>query len=265
MSISNNMPYVEHYTIDQLHSLVGDYRRTNSYSYWIMSGVCEGKTVVDCGAGSGLCSWLALRGGASRVVACDISPEVCDYLRGQFQHMPQVTVVQLDLCHDDMPSGDIYIHELVGNSLLGEGMSQIFSNMRSQGIENIYPHHARISIGSVSHDPEVPSTNCDHLLSTYSREFTRFLSDYAWNNSLTVDYPNLIATGITHIADVDLRKPIPQHLQELELDGDIIWEVGFDPQYVVSYSNINATANNWNAKTPYAEFVKWCNIESFGG
>ena len=89
--------------------------------------------------------------------------------------------------------------------------------------------------------------------------------DYEWNNSLTVDYPNLTATGITHIADVDLRKPIPQHLQELELDGDIIWEVGFDPQFVVSYSNINATANNWNAKTPYAEFVKWCNIESFGG
>ena len=76
MSISNNMPYVEHYTIDQLHSLVGDYRRTNSYSYWIMSGVCEGKTVVDCGAGSGLCSWLALRGGASRVIACDISTEI---------------------------------------------------------------------------------------------------------------------------------------------------------------------------------------------
>ena len=259
------MPYTEQYTMHQLWSLVGDYRRTNAYSYWLMSGICQGKTVVDCGAGSGLCSWLALRGGASSVIACDISPEVCDYLRGQFADLPQVTVVQLDLCHDTIPKGDIYIHELVGNSLLGEGMSQIFSNMRSQGIENIYPHHARISVGAVNHNPEVPSTNCDHLLSPYARDFTKFLLDYEWNNSLTVDYPDLRATGISHIADVDLRKPMPQNLMESEHDGNIIWEVGFDPQYVVSYSNINATSNNWNAKTPYAEFVKWCNIESFGG
>jgi hypothetical protein len=89
--------------------------------------------------------------------------------------------------------------------------------------------------------------------------------DYEWNNSLTVDYPDLRATGISQIADVDLRKTMPQHLMESDHPGDIIWEVGFDPQYVVSYSNINATSNNWNAKTPYAEFVKWCNIESFGG
>lgn len=263
MLLSNSMPYVDHYTIEQLHSLVGDYRRTNAYSYWLMSGVCEGRTVVDCGAGSGLCSWLALRGGASRVIACDISPEVCDYLRTQFQDIPQVTVVLLDLCHDEIPKGDLYIHELVGNSLLGEGMSHVFANMRSQDIENIYPHHARISVGTVSHDAPVPSDNSDHLLSPYARDFTKFLQDYQWNSSLIVDYPNLIARDMVYIADIDLREPVQQWIKETEHSGDIIWEVGFDPQFVVSYSNINATANNWNAKTPYNEFTKWCNVESF--
>ena len=263
MSISNNMPYVEHYTIDQLHSLVGDYKRTNSYSNWLMSGVCNGQTVVDCGAGSGLCTWLALRGGASRVIACDISPEVCDYLSGMFKDIPQVSVVLLDLCHDEIPAGDLYIHELVGNSLLGEGMSAIFRNMRSQNIENIYPHHVKISVGTVTHDQPEVSVNCDSLLTAHARDFTRFLPNYTWNASLIRDFPKLTVTDTQHIYTGSLRDPIPVQVMESEHSGDIIWQVGFDSEFSNSYTNINSTANNWNAKTPYDEFTKWCNVESF--
>jgi len=257
------MAYQKQYTIAQLHSLVGDYVRTNAYAQWLMSGVCSGMTVVDCGAGSGLCTWLALRGGASRVIAIDCSTEVCEYLRGQFGHIPQVSVHQLDLCHDDIPKGDIYIHELVGNALLGEGMSQIFHNMRSQGITNIYPHHTKISVGIVTHDKPQLAPVRDHRLITVARDFTNFCNNYHSNNVLTRDYPNLSVEIIEHVHTGSLRDPMPQHLKELNREGDIIWEVGFDSQFENSYTNVTPLSNNWNASTPYAEFVKWCNVESF--
>lgn len=255
-----------YYTIPQLHSLVCDYKRTNAYAEFLSSGICQDKVVVDCGAGSGLCSYLALLGGAKSVIACDISSETCDYLNSVFAHTPEVSVVQLNVCTDVLPAGDLYIHEIVGNALLGEGVTDMFSNMRSQNISNVYPSHAKISVGDVHFDKKVPSDpqyNGVYQMHEHAQKFTEFLPDFEWNSSHINDYIGLNATNVQELYTIDLREPIPDHIKEYEANGDIIWQVGFDSQFDISYTNINDQCNNWKAKTPYRDFIKNCYIESF--
>ena len=257
------MKQFSNYTIPQLHSLVCDYKRTNAYAEFLSSGICQDRVVVDCGAGSGLCSYLALLGGAKSVIACDISSETCDYLNSVFAHTPEVSVVQLNVCTDVLPAGDLYIHEIVGNALLGEGVTDMFSNMRSQNISNVYPSHAKISVGEVCYTGVTPAENSTHHLHTDAKQFLEFLPDFEWNNSFTVDYSDLVCKNVQALYQIDLCKPLPQHVKEYEATGDIIWQVGFDSQFDISYTNINDQCNNWKAKTPYRDFIKNCYIESF--
>ena len=253
------------YSIPQLHSLVCDYKRTNAYAEFLSSGICKDRVVVDCGAGSGLCSYLALLGGAKSVIACDISSETCDYLNSVFAHTPEVSVVQLNLCTDVLPAGDLYIHEIVGNALLGEGVTDMFSNMRSQNITNVYPSHAKISVGDVQFDKKVPSDpqhNGIHQLHKDVQKFTEFLPDFEWNSSHINEYVGLNATNVQELYTIDLRNPISDHIKEKHYYGDIIWEVGFDTDFNITYTNMNDRCQSWIAKMPYMAFLKYCYIES---
>lgn len=257
------MKQFSHYTIPHLHSLVCDYKRTNAYAEFLSSGICLDLVVVDCGAGSGLCSYLALLGGAKSVIACDQDPDTCEYLRTVFADTPQVTVVQLNLCTDVLPAGDLYIHEIIGNALLGEGVTDMFSNMRSQNISNVYPSHAKISVGEVCYTSVTPAENGLHHLHIDAKQFTEFLPDFERNNSFTVDYSDLVCKNVQILFHIDLCKLLPQHIKEHVATGDIIWQVGFNSQFDISYTNINDQCNSWEAKTPYRDFMKNCYIESF--
>lgn len=266
MSISNNMAYAEDYSISQLHSLIGDWARTNAYADFLLSGVCSGKTVVDCGAGSGVCTYLALRGGARRVIACDISSEICDYLESVFEQDYRVSVCQLDLCNQQIPEGDLYIHELIGNALYGEGINEIFANMRSQGIGNIYPRYARVTNGYVTPGKPKPSDNMDYMLRSEVIDFIQYNEHYEWSNSLIHDWPDLDWNFALPPENnpwlwlLDLRQPVPDRVKDQLHPGDVIWEVGFDNQFKNSYTNVNPECNNWNTRTPYIEFIKCCNF-----
>jgi len=259
--------YEVDYTIPQLNSLVGDWARTNAYADFLLSGVCKDKTVVDCGAGSGLCSYLALRGGASRVIACDISTEICNHLEVLFENDYRVSVQQLDLCVDTVPEGDLYIHELIGNALYGEGVRMILSNMASQGITNIHPHYARVTNGYVNPGVSKPSDNMDYMLRNEVLDFLQYNEKYVWNNSLTFDHPEL-EWFFAQDPDVnpwlyefDLREPPPQVVKETLHDGAVIWQIGFDPDFKNYYTNMNPENNNWNVRTQYSEFIKFCNLD----
>ena len=254
------------YTIPHLHSLVCDYKRTNAYAEFLSSGICQDKVVVDCGAGSGILTYLALCSGATSVISCDHNPNTCEYLRKVFADSPNVSVVQLNVCTDVLPAGDLYIHEIVGNALLGEGVSHMFSNMRSQNISNVYPSHAKISVGDVHFDKKVPSDpqhNGIHQLHKDAQKFTEFLPDFEWNSSHINDYVGLNATNVQELYTIDLREPIPDHIKERHYHGDIIWEVGFDTDFNITYTNMNDSCQSWIVKMPYNVFLKYGYIESF--
>ena len=252
----------DYYSLPQLFSLISDYKRTNSYAEFLLSGVCEGKTVVDCGAGSGICTWLALKGGAERVIALDIADHICAYLNIVFVNEPRVSVVKCNLIKDEIPEGDLYIHEMVANGLLGEGITDIFDNLRSQNITEVYPTHASVSTASISHGQIHPSENLDHLLVPEAQEFIKYNTQYMPSHYLLSTVDDYSVQDQKLRWHLDLRDPIPQRVKDTVYSGALVWRVGFDAALCNSYTNANDVNNNWNVKMPYSTFAARCNLES---
>ena len=253
---------MQQYTLSQLYSLIHDYKRTNSYAKFCASGMLHDKIVVDCGAGSGIVTWLALQNGAKQVVSIDINSDVCAYLKRIFVNEPRVKVVQLDLTKDILPKGDIYIHELFGNALLGEGVSHIFKNFAEQNITSLYPHFAKVFTARIRKGHSIESTVRKKLLNPVAQEFLNFNIEYIPSTELLRDYPELHCELREEKHILDLRKPIPQNVKETVYNHSIVWEVGFDKDFINMFSNYNNENNNWRPDVDYRSFIKWCNLET---
>lgn len=110
--------------------LVHDARRNEAYALALQHFVKPGMTVFEIGTGSGLLAMLAVRAGAAHVYTCEIRTDVAEAARtviAQNGMQDRITVISkgaMDVSiGTDIPKRcDLFVAEIVDNSLLGEGV-----------------------------------------------------------------------------------------------------------------------------------------------
>jgi hypothetical protein len=124
-------------------ALAFDVVRNDAYINFIRDNV-RGKVVVDCGSGSGIWTWVSLYYGATHVYCIDVHAPTLEHLHKIFDDDSRVTVLNLNIFEDQLPKGDIYIHELFGVDPFGEGILTFLKNCKSQNITSIYPSELKL-------------------------------------------------------------------------------------------------------------------------
>ncbi len=108
--------------------IVHDHLRNEAYARALQRDVKPGMTVFEIGTGTGLLAMLAARAGAAHVYTCERSADVAQVARAIVARnglADRVTVIAKD-AHDlklgeDLPArADLFVAEIVDNSLLGE-------------------------------------------------------------------------------------------------------------------------------------------------
>lgn len=110
--------------------LVHDHLRNDVYAQALSHYVKPGMVVFEVGTGTGLLAMLAIRAGASHVYTCEISTEVAEAARaiiarnGMQERISIIPKNVLDIkVGKDIPKRcDLFVSEIVDNSLLGEGV-----------------------------------------------------------------------------------------------------------------------------------------------
>lgn len=162
------------FTTADCYKFIYDYSRTNTYDSYLQANA-SGKTIVDCGGGSGILTYLALQYGASHVYCLENDNDIYNHLVETFSGNSKVTVQNLDCTTDTLPTGDIYLHEFFGSLLWDEGIQGFIDNLNSQSITNIFP--STIEIFNVTNLNRIidwdASVNTDYAaqLSQHSRDF----------------------------------------------------------------------------------------------
>ena len=126
--------------VNTLKSFIFDYNRTNTFEEYIKANV-SGKTVVDCGGGSGILTHLCIENGATKVYCLENDTTTYDNLTSTFDGNSKVDVQNLDCFTQTLPTGDIYLHEFFGASLWDEDILDFISNLNSQSITTIFPEN----------------------------------------------------------------------------------------------------------------------------
>jgi len=157
-----------HLFLKQVISLIVDYDRTNCYNRFLKENA-KNKVVIDCGAGSGILSWLALKHGAKEAHALEIVPATLEHLEKLVTVTPNLYVKCVDVLTEDLPKGNLYVHEMFGNTIFDEGLHYLVSNLKRQGIDNLYPN--KIKIYSLS------TTNKNIKLRKFNKEIHKFNLD----------------------------------------------------------------------------------------
>ena len=124
-------------------SFIYDYKRTNTYEAYIKANVSD-KIVVDCGAGSGILTYLSAINGATKVYCLESNDTIYNNLVTTFSSYSNVEVKKLDCFSETLPTGDIYLHEFFGATLWDEGFLNFVNNLKSQSITNIFPEDITI-------------------------------------------------------------------------------------------------------------------------
>lgn len=199
------MEKLEEHFLKKVITLILDYDRTNCYNKFLKK-YAKDKIVVDCGSGSGILSWLALRHGAKEAHALEIIPSVLEHLNLLSSITPNLYVKDLDILTEDLPRGDLYIHEIFGNTIFDEGVHHLVSNCKRQGITNLYPQVVSLYAASSQNfhirrfDKNRDSDKFNlELLDPEVREFITVLENNFYGK---LDYCHLLESG-TAIAIVD--------------------------------------------------------------
>lgn len=133
----------KHFFLKDVITLIIDYERTNCYNRFLKENAKD-KVVIDCGAGSGILSWLALKHGAKEAHALEIVPATLEHLEKLAAVTPNLYVKDLDVLTKNLPKGDLYIHELFGDTIFDEGLHHLVTNLKRQGIDKVYPNKIKI-------------------------------------------------------------------------------------------------------------------------
>lgn len=134
---------LKHHFLKQVITLIIDYDRTNCYNRFLKEN-SKDKVVIDCGAGSGILSWLALKHGAKEAHALEIVPDTLEHLEKLAALTPNLYVKDLDVLTKNLPKGDLYIHEMFGDTIFDEGLHHLVTNLKRQGIDKVYPNKVKI-------------------------------------------------------------------------------------------------------------------------
>lgn len=137
------MNSLEEHFLRKVVALVFDYDRSNCYNRFLKK-YAKDKIVVDCGSGSGLLSWLALKHGAKEVYAVDIIPSVLDHLERLSKITNNFHVKNIDILTEDLPKGDLYVHEIFGHTIFEEGVHHLVNNLKRQGVTSLYPSKIKV-------------------------------------------------------------------------------------------------------------------------
>lgn len=168
-----------------------NYNKSNAYEDFISKNVKD-KIVIDCNAGNGLITWLCLKYGAKKVYCLENNQHAYLHLRNYvFRKNSRVELLNINSVVDDLPKGDIYIHDLFSTLLFDKGLLNFLNNCRKQNITNLYPNKIQIVQGIIDKKLEeniVPDQN--HLfdcLHTQARSYVKLM------NKL---YPTLLSTQV---------------------------------------------------------------------
>lgn len=115
-----------------------DRRRTEAFREAIRRVVRRGDTVVDAGAGSGILSFFCAQAGATRVVAVEAAPSLCELLRENVRRNGFERVIEIvegDVREVDLPeSVDVVVAELIDTWLLDEAQLPALASLRARRV-----------------------------------------------------------------------------------------------------------------------------------
>lgn len=204
------MDIQEHF-LRKVIALIFDYDRTNCYNRFLKK-YAKDKIIVDCGSGSGILSWLALKHGAKAAYALEIIPSVLEHLQSLTNITPNFHVKEVDILTENLPIGDLYIHEIFGHTIFDEGIHHLVDNCKRQGITELYPKTVTLySASKRNFDVRSFDRNLDkdkfsiELLDPEVREFVEILEDNFYGK---IDYLDLLETDAKVMILSDNTKPI---------------------------------------------------------
>ncbi len=133
--------------------MLQDRRRVDLFAKAIRKAVRPGDVVVDAGTGTGILAFLALRCGASRVVAIDSSSIVRAARAIKQQNFPNADVqfLQRDMVTGRLPNvrADVIVCELLGEFGIDEGYDAVIRRLRRCLLKRggrIIPEQVRLRI-----------------------------------------------------------------------------------------------------------------------
>jgi hypothetical protein len=243
--------------------LLLDSNRTNSYTKFIRENVKD-KIVVECGAGTGYFSWLCAKYGAKKVYSCEQSINLCNDLKERFSDIDNIEVVHCDVFKDNLPKGDIYIHELFGHTATGEGMYYFLHNCRRQNIKEIFPKYLNL----VSCDFETIPNKIPVSLDTFDDSNVEDdLKDFLKLNNKEID-PKQCLYNYTYKINYASKKDMfrGELLDILQLGLAInpdkhftYFEAGFDKENF--YSSFAKKQNHWEIDKQKTHYYKQNSME----
>jgi len=199
------MDMQEHF-LRKVIALIFDYDRTNCYNRFLKK-YSKDKVVVDCGSGSGILSWLALKHGAKEAHALEIIPSVLSHLESLSHITPNLHVKNIDILTENLPKGDLYVHEIFGHTIFDEGVHHLVDNCKRQGITELYPKvvslysssNRNFEMRSFDRNKDSDKFNID-LLDPEVREFIEVLEKNFYGK---INYYDLLETDakVTVLSD----------------------------------------------------------------
>jgi len=221
-----------------------DYNRSNAYIDYIKRHA-KNKIIVDCGSGSGFFTWLSIKYGAKKVYSLEINQQHYYSLKSKFRNNDNIEVLNLDIFNDNLPKGDIYIHEIFGHCALSEGLLFFLNNCQKQQIHNVYPNNLKLTSCNLTHVQQqlvedVDYSKLDENIKEYYQLSNKSIkpNDYLYNSDYTMVDKKLIFNS--NIFDLlDLKFDFDEKLKYT------YFEAGFNDEY---YSSFAKKQNQWEIK-----------------
>lgn len=215
---------LEEHFLKKVIALIFDYERTNCYNRFLKEHAKD-KIVVDCGSGSGLLSWLALKHGAKEAYALDIIPSVLDHLDRLSKITNKLHVKNIDILTEDLPKGDLYVHEIFGHTIFEEGIHHLVDNLKRQGVTSLYPSKFKVyssdsknfTLRKFDKTKDQDKFNLN-LLDIEVREFINVLENNFFGK---IDYYSLLEKDATVIELNQGEKETNLLNKKLVVDGDL--------------------------------------------
>jgi len=134
-------------------AMLNDNGRNRFYDESLRS-ICQGKTVVDIGAGTGYLTALAIKHGATHVTAVEASNKRCGFLKNMIDklgYQDKVTIINDNYLKTDIHS-DVVVSETIGAHIYNENWLRLADHARTR-CEYMIPEKIAINIDLYENHP----------------------------------------------------------------------------------------------------------------